>query len=219
MEYLDLYKELYHKENDRRGEIQNSLNIPIAVLTALSTVTYYFMITFDYRVETFLNFIFITIVSLTIACILISVYHLVRAFTEFTFTRSYEYTGLPYTKELYDWYEQLKEHFQVHGTDGDARTHFNEYLEKSFVEHVDHNMFVNDQKSRFIFQSKRWMVFALILTLISTVPFGYNFFNKAEKIPKMIILTPREDLKRKDSKMLLETKDTSRRTTNKIKEN
>lgn len=191
MDQLEFYMELYHKENDRKPTIQNALNIPIAILTAISTGTYYFITTFDYGVEQFLNYIFIIISSAAIVCIVLAIYHLIRAFRDFS--KGYEYTGLPYTKELFEWKKQLNEHFEKHGKgQKDADEHFKRYLLENLIEHLDHNMYVNDEKSRFIWQSKKWLVFGLVLTLINAIPFGYNFFNKQENASNIIILNEPE---------------------------
>ncbi len=186
----ELYKELYHKENERKAEIVNSLNIPIAVTTAISTGIFYFITNFDYQVEGFLNFIFVGLSSITTICVLLSIYNLIRAFSDFT--KGYEYTGIPYVQQLHNWYQELKEYYKEHGdkkkTD-EADEHLQQHLVDGFVEHIDHNMYVNDRKTKFVFQSKRWLVISLVSILITAIPFGYNFFNKADKIQKIVVLS------------------------------
>ena len=57
MDQFDFYKELYFKENERRQEVRNSLNIPIAIITALSSAAYFFITSFDYTIDFFGNYI------------------------------------------------------------------------------------------------------------------------------------------------------------------
>ena len=74
MDQFDFYKELYFKENERRQEVLNSLNIPIAIITALSSVAYFFITSFDYTIDFFLSGIFITLISITGICLLFAIY-------------------------------------------------------------------------------------------------------------------------------------------------
>ena len=176
MDNFDFYKELYHKENERRQEVLNSLNIPIAVITALSTGVYYFVTSFDYNVEQFLNLIFLVLIGISTICILIAIYYLIRAFSDFT--KGYEYTGIPYPQELYDWNNELIDYYKkIGGTDIEAKNHFTNYLTENLVKHIDHNMYINDKKHEFIYSSKRFLVIGLIFMLFTLIPYGYNYFN------------------------------------------
>ena len=183
MDNFEFYKELYHKENERRQEVLNAFNIPIVIITALTTAIYFATTGFNYSIGGLWTYFFIMLSFVSLGCLLFAIYYLIRAFIDFK--KGYEYTGLPYTKELFDWHKQLDEHYASNnGTKEDSDKYFKNYLIESLVNHVDHNMFVNDQKHRFIFQSKRLLVMGLVLTLLSLIPFGYNFFSSPEKIQK-----------------------------------
>ncbi|WP_066759363.1 hypothetical protein [Crocinitomix algicola] len=181
MNKFDFYKEFYIKENERRQEVLNSFNIPIAIITALSSATYFFITSFDYKIEVFLTAIFIGLISITIVGLLLAIYYLIRAFSDFT--KGYEYSGLPYMKELYDWNKNLEEYYEHYENDsGIADKKYEEYLIEKMVEHTEHNMYVNDKKHGFIYKSKKFLIASLVLTLITLIPFGYNYFNKSDKI-------------------------------------
>jgi len=186
MDKFDFYRELYHKENERRTEVLNSMNIPIAIISALSTALYFVITSFDYKIETFLSYIFCGLCIVATICVLFAIYYLIRAFSNFT--KGYEYQGIPYPNELYHWYNELVEHYaNNNGTVQDADNHFKDYLINNFTKHSDHNMFVNDKKYEYIYMSKKYLIAGLIITLLIMLPFGYNYFNKKETIHKIEI--------------------------------
>lgn len=188
MDHLDFYKELYHKENDRRQEVITSLNIPLAVITALSSGTYFLITSFDYTVETFLTGIFIFFMILTGISLLGAIYFLIRAFSDFS--KGYEYSGIPYVNELYNWNKELEQYYETYKEDKDLpKDLFKTYLLENLIKHTDHNMYVNDKKHGFIFRSKKFLILALVLILISLVPFGYNFFKKDREIHKIEVVS------------------------------
>ena len=181
MDQFDFYKELYFKENERRQEVLNSLNIPIAIITALSSAAYFFITSFDYTIDFFLSRIFITLISITGICLLFAIYFLIRAFSDFT--KGYEYSGIPYTKELYDWNKKLEDHFEKYKNDRSlAKEYYTEFITETLVEHTEHNMYVNDKKYGYIYHSNKFLIIALVLTLTTLIPFGYNYFKKDGKI-------------------------------------
>lgn len=179
MDYFEFYKELYHKEDERKSQITNSFNIPIALNSAISTAIFYFITNFDYSVEPYLSFTFIVLTTLNCSCIVISIYNLIHAFSDFT--KGYEYTGIAYVQQWFNWREELEEYYEENEEKKPSKKadiEFKNFLIKDFVDHIDHNMYVNDRKSQFIFKSKRWVVLALVGVLITSIPYGYNFFKK-----------------------------------------
>ncbi len=184
MKPFEFYKELYHKENERRQEVLNSLNIPIAVITAIASATYYFITTFDYETEPFLRAIFIGLISLSILSLLFAIYFLIRAFSDFT--KGYEYSGIPYVKELFDWNKDLEDYYASIGQNiKEAKKHFENFLIENMVKHIDHNMYVNDKKHGFIYKSKKFLVLSIVFSLLILIPFGYNYFQKKDKVHKV----------------------------------
>jgi hypothetical protein len=187
MDNFELYKELYHKENERRQEVYNNLNIPIAIITAITTVTYYLITNFDYSFENFLNIIFIILIILTFLGIVLSSFFLIKAFTNVK--SRVEYTGLPYAQALYDWHKELVNHFLKYGSNQQAADeYFKKFITENLVKHVDHNMYVNDRKMKNIWLSKGIIVITLLLTFLNLFPFSYNYFNKKERIEKIEVV-------------------------------
>lgn len=192
MNEKEFYKELYHKENERRLEVSNALNIPIAIISALATTLYLFVTSFDFKFNDILNYLFIGFISVTFLCLVLAIYFMIKAFSDFK--KNYEYSGIPFVQELYNWKKELLVYYDYDQkkTDDD----FDNYLTENLVKHIDHNMYVNDTKLRFIFNSKRYLVIGLILTLATSFVYGYNFFNKKDKIQKMIFVSSKDYINR-----------------------
>lgn len=184
MDKYEFYKDLYHRENDRRSEVLNAMNIPIAIISALLTALYFVITTFDYRVELFLSIVFCVSCLVSLTCILIAIYYLIRAFSNFS--KGYEYTGIPYPNELYNWHNDLVEYYNINeGNVDDANIHFKDFLVKKFTEHADHNMYVNDKKYHYIYMSKKFLIASLITILFLLMPYIYNYFSKKDVIYKI----------------------------------
>jgi len=188
MKEFDFYKELYFEENRRSREMLNSYNIPIAIITALTTVLYFFITNFNYNIEEFLSGIFILSAITTGLSILIAIFFLIKAFSNFT--KGYEYSGLSYPKELYDWKKELDNYYEQYGSEFEepqkiSQIEYEKFIIETLVEQTEENMYINDKKHSNIYLSKKFLIVGLVLTLLTLIPFGYNFFKKNEKIYKV----------------------------------
>ena len=196
MDLFEFYKELYHKENDRRQEVINALNIPLAIVTALATAVFILVTTFSYKVHWVSTSLFIIGMLAATYFLICSIFYLSHAFINMK--GNFEYTGIPYAKSLFDWHKQLdvynQQNFASHpNVDQMADEQFKEYLIKNFVDHIDHNTYVNDQKHSYIFNSKHFLIYCLISCLISLLPFGWGFFNREDEIHKVEIIKSKEE--------------------------
>lgn len=188
MDYFNFYKELYFKENERRQEVNSALNIPLAVITALSSGTYFLITSFAYKADSFLSLVFVLLMVLTGITLLISIYFLIRAFSDFS--KGYEYLGIPYVNELYNWHQELEEYCKTYELGKDHTDElFETYLLKNLVKHTDHNMYVNDKKLGYIYLSKKFLIGALVLIFISLIPFGNNFFKKDNEVHQIQVVS------------------------------
>jgi len=154
------------------------------IITGLISTDFYIGTTFDYSLERFLSISFVLLLVASSLFTLIAVYYLIRAFNNLT--SGFEYHYLPYGADLEDYYERLKEF------NGDDETKTNEdfkkYLTSKFNEQFDKNAFINDKKSGYIHQARRFIVFGLLSLTVTFVPFGYNLFNKEEQIQKIELI-------------------------------
>jgi hypothetical protein len=184
MDFNVFYRELYFKENERRQEVLNALNIPIAIITALATAIYLFITTYDYSLSVILNYFFVDFVLLSTISLILAIFYLVKAFCDFY--KGYEYKGLPYPGELHKWHNDLKSYYQQYQLNDDSDNTLENTILEKLLSCTDHNMYVNDKKHEYIYNSKKFLVGSLICSLLTFLPFGYNYFNKGETTCKII---------------------------------
>ncbi|GAB4019580.1 hypothetical protein GCM10028808_57700 [Spirosoma migulaei] len=191
MDHFEFYRELYHKENDRRQEVINSLNIPLALITALATGLYVLVTSFAYSVHWLISAVFIVFVVVTTITLMIAITYLSLAFIDIK--SRFEYKGLPYAKPLFDWHKNLDAHYNQHfagqpNVDKMADEEFKKYIINQFVESIDHNTFVNDTKHSHIFNSKKYIVYCLVSSLLTLLPFFLMYFSKEDEVHKVQIV-------------------------------
>jgi hypothetical protein len=197
MDRYEFYKELYNNEIERKNSIESSLNIPIVIITGLISTVFYIGTTFDYSLEKFLSISFVGLLVTSGLFTLIAVYYLIRAFNNLT--SGFEYHYLPYGTDLEDYYERLKEFND--GDENKTNEDFKKYLTSKFNEQFDKNAFINDKKSGYIHQARRFIVFGLLSLTVTFVPFGYNLFNKEEQIQKIELIKKDRHHNRQERKL------------------
>jgi len=195
MDFFEFYKELYFKENERRQEVIDALNIPIAIITALSTANYLFITTFDYTFNRSLSCFFIIIVFITFCLLIVSIYYLIKAFSNFQ--KGYEYKGLPYPGELNNWHDQLKIYNNTYNLPDNSDDLLKQEILDKLLLTTDHNTYVNDKKHEYIYNSKKYLV-SLVISLLTLFPFGFEYFNKKDEIYKVDILQKEFEINRND---------------------
>ena len=187
MDYLELFKEFYYKEIDRKTGVQNALNIPITFLTVLSSAILFFLTTYDFTVDGAIKILFIVLSCLVALCILVSIWFIIKGFNNFT--KGYTYSWVPFPTELLGWYKDLKDYYiKNDATSVDADDYFKDYLIKNLAKHANHNLLINDTRFRYILISKKFLIIGLILILLTMIPYGYNYYNKSDTINKVEII-------------------------------
>lgn len=212
MDQFEFYKELYNTENERRAAVNDALSIPIAIVTALVSIAFYLLTTFDYGQGGWIRGTFIGLSIVSTILIAVSVYSLIRAFSDLI--KGYEYKGVPYPQELFDWREDLVKYYTKYGNGvAQADEEYRKHLIKKFAEHADYNMRVNDRKTKHVFTAKRYMVLGLVCMALACFPFGYNYFHKAPDVHQVQVVTANSITNTKQNNERRETTTGPRTTT------
>jgi len=190
MDKLQFLIDWYNREEERKASVENSLNIPIGILTVLFAIQFYLMKDFDFescrsweKVALLIFTIGSSLSSLAAGWYIFKSYH--------NFPNEYKYGGIPYPtqlikheKELIEFYEQNAEEFDnVTGEDK-----FKEYLQGKLAEHIDKNSFNNDEKYRFLNISKRLIFLSIITIIIAFIPFLTNLLTRPTKPQQVEII-------------------------------
>lgn len=193
MNRLNFILEWYHKENDRRLLLNDSLNIPIGILTGLFALFFFIAKEFTFSKENYLTVEIIFIICLVISLILwISVvYNLFMSYNKLF--KGYEYKGIPYPTELSEQYRNLQSFVEENRNELDTETTadsiYEEQLEQMINEYLNRNINNNDTKSRHLYDAKKYLLGCIISTLICSIPFTVNFIENKnnEKVHKINI--------------------------------
>lgn len=178
MDRFEFYKELYHKENDRKTEITNSFSIPIAIITALATAFFYLLINYEFDVFPFVDGCFVFLLIITAVLIVFSCFYLIRAFN--SINRGFEYKGLPYAEELENWHSDLLTYYE--NNEVKANEDFQNGVIGHLIESIQHNTYTNDIKHSFIYKSKSFMSIGIVFISLTSIPFFINFYTKPSKV-------------------------------------
>ena len=112
MEQEAFYKDQYDKTLDRKNEINTSLSTPIGILTALIAGLYFATTNFDFADNKNLSIAFVVVGLLSVFLLGLSIYHLIRAFSDFH--NGYDYAYLNDTDVLDNYYKGLVTFYHSH---------------------------------------------------------------------------------------------------------
>src|SRR5580692_674838 len=106
---FEFYRNYYFRELDRKNEINGSLSIPIGLITALVGGLSYLITNFEYHVNFWLTIPFVLTTGAGLYFLILSVYNLIRAYTNFP--GRYEYILIADVDVIEDYHEGLKEYY------------------------------------------------------------------------------------------------------------
>ena len=131
MKNLEIYKEFYFREIDRKNELNNIINIPIIIITGIISVQFYF---YSQQIENSLK-IYLEVLSIISALsILYSIFYLLKSFGNFF--KNHSYKELNEMNSIYKYERELiKEQKKI----ADAESLFLEYLNEQFSDCASHN--------------------------------------------------------------------------------
>jgi hypothetical protein len=180
-EKLDFYRSMFEKEDLRRQEIYNAMNIPIAFFTALVSTIYFLISKFNYDTESFLKVVFMIFIVLSSTILLITLYYLLRANTNIF--GGYIYSNIPSSFDLIEYNKHLQSYYETNYNNASlGEVEFEKQLIKIHSDSADHNNYINEKRHSFIYKSKQLLVITVILIIICLIPFGYNKMNLATNL-------------------------------------
>lgn len=154
MENIELYKEFYFFEINRKHELNNAVNIPILILSTIVSIHFYL---FNQSMDC-CTFYFGKLISIiTIFGIIYSIYYLISSFSNFF--KNHSYRELADMKSVYDYEIKNK----------DNENEFNNYLKVEFADCASHNFIINKRRTEDIAKSKKGIFVSLISTFLFSI--------------------------------------------------
>ncbi len=218
VEQYAFYKDQYDKTLERKNEINSSLSTPIGILTALVAGLFYATTNFNFDDNLTLSIVFAVIGVVSIGLLSISIYRLVRAFSDLQ--NGLEYFYLNDADVLNTYYQGLITFYtaQAGAIPANiiisAQKEFEEYLTAELITNTANNQINNREKTFHRFQCHQYMIYSLISLSLLIIPFGIDFGiskgkDKVQKVKVESVLPVTLTLKYKDTIQRLNINPTS----------
>ncbi len=178
---LDLIKEHYFHEQDRRLALDSATGFPATLLAMLGGLTAYYVQLFPIPRTPWNAFFFI--------CIGFGVLFLIAAFASvvLSFAR-YRYFDLATMRDWLDHHQQLKECADIVAGDIDVDAEFEESLKVRYAEAVDRNSAGNIQRMAYLYRAKVFVALAALSLSLCAFPYLAIKSYKADTIHKVNIV-------------------------------
>lgn len=173
MKNLEIYKEFYFREIDRKNELNNIINIPILIITGIISVQFYF---YSHQIE---NHLKIYLEFLSLICLLSIIYSVIYLLKSFSnFFKNHSYKELNEMNAIYNYEKELiKEQAKI----TDAESFFLEYLNEQFSDCASHNFLINKTRTEDIAKSKKGIFISIICTILFSIIFLISIITMAKK--------------------------------------
>lgn len=199
MDKFDFYKELNLKEEDKKNQINNSLSLPIGIITGLVAGLFYFLTAFDFNLSFWDSIVFSLITLTSIFFLGASIFHLIKSYSNFH--KGYDYAYLADANDLDNYYKELKKYYETNPTLTDtSETEFKQYIFKELVKNTDLNQKNNKKKNKHRFNCEKHLITAFLFLCLNLFPFGYNYALKKDKNHSVLL-----DLNSKENRNFIDS--------------
>ena len=184
---LEYYKEQYYFELNRKGQLSNSMSIPIGFMSVIFTACAYFGLNLYNLFNHWTLWVFLALFSIALFYIFRASKHLFKAFI------GLKYGYNPPPKKLYEFE-------QKHKNDSKLDDKFFEGIKKSYINTTTINRINNNSRANHLYKTNLNTIIAIIFIIISAIPFfigkninEYNNNRKKSFIKNQIIMTTEDD--------------------------
>lgn len=185
MNRLNFYIDWFYKEADRQTSLNESLNIPIGILTVVFGLLFFMFANFSFSLEEnvtiemlFLLFLVITSV-LGVAVIL----YLFASYIGFFTGNGYKALPVPYklNKQYKELEQYIEENKQLLDKNITADSIYEEQLMEMLSDYIDYNVETNDRKMSYLYRAKQLLFVCVISVMLCAIPFSIHFYSNKEK--------------------------------------
>ncbi|MGL2967240.1 hypothetical protein [Flavobacterium sp. XGLA_31] len=191
MDKFEFIKEWFYKEEERKDSLNNSLNIPIGILTAILAGIYFLTSKYNYKNENiYLKYSFIVAIIVALVFWLFCIYYLVKSYNDFY--KGYKYNGFPSANFIDVEYENMKSYYDKYkkelGKEVTLDSLVKNNVENILIKCVENNTFNNDKKSAYLHNSKIQILNCVLALFLSSILYSVNYINhEKEEIQKVYI--------------------------------
>ena len=184
MNKIELLKEWFYKEEERKGALNDSLNIPIGILTGVLAGIYFLVSKYNYfSGSKILKLIFIILIVASILFWLACIAYLLLSYNNFY--KGYKYKSFPNARFIQTEYDTLKPYYKKYKKYLKKNITLDKLVENNIeeilIQCIDNNVFNNDRKSAYLHSSKIHILNCILLLFISSVIFSINYINNEKE--------------------------------------
>ncbi|HCY77475.1 MAG TPA: hypothetical protein DHV28_16285 [Ignavibacteriales bacterium] len=186
MSRLEFLIDWYNQENERKNSLNDSLNIPIGILTAFFVMIFFLFKEFNFsnKVNNWIIYLFVVFLILSLILWIISIFYLFKSYNNLF--KGYAYDYLPYAKELSEQYQNLEKYYEVNKNLLENNITPDILYEKQLIdmlsEYIDTHIKNNDRKSKYLHIAKQFIFGTIISIIICSVPFLFNYSKNTNEI-------------------------------------
>lgn len=163
----EFLKARYDFELDRKERLTAALTLPVGVLSVLGGAMTAMGRSFSYR-DPALTAFFLTFLVAAVVSFFLCAHRLWRAYHAQT------YVYLPLLGQLEKWEEEDREfrsYVEATGGNLEDEEDFDSWLRKRIISAADANTESNDQRSKWLHQSRIWLFAVFCLTALAGIPY------------------------------------------------
>jgi hypothetical protein len=150
---IDLYKEFYFFEINRKNELNNAINIPVLILSVIVSIHFFL---FSQKMNCSILIFGKVLAVFTFISMIYSVYFLLKSFSNFH--KLYEYREMPLMTEVYLYEKGV-----------DKKETFEMFLIEEFSECTTHNFEINKTRTEDLAKAKRGIFYGILLTFLFSI--------------------------------------------------
>lgn len=166
---LNFYKELFYKEVDRRKDFNNSIIVPITLLTGVFSIIFYLISAYKFLNWVFWDYCFIVLFTLSTIFFIICAYYTIKFYSNID--SGFKTIELPRPDEIEEYRKKL---WLFHDKVDVANEAFNTWLIEQYITATVNYQTNNDLKATHFFQFKKYFFYGLIILFLSGVLFIQN---------------------------------------------
>jgi hypothetical protein len=166
MNDLDFYKSIYDRELNRRVRLDDSVSIPIGLISLIIGLISYFYTNKEFNQIIIKNFSVIILITITLICLAISITYLIKSYNNFL--RGFDYPNISYLKEVRE-FQKVKIPEYNSKVEIEKQLVFEEKLIEKLISITDENTKINDKRSFDIYLAKTFLILSLIFMFVTTI--------------------------------------------------
>ncbi len=189
---LDLYREFYFFEWNRREQITSATNIPIALATILGGVIAFLLRTYPYKEQSHSPWetgLFTILIGAAAVSLLWGISFLIRSY------HGYNYKRIPVPGKLRDHYDEIHA-YHKEWTEADAaeaaEEAFDSYLRERLADATDRNAENNRLKAGRLHSGVKRLIASLVFAAGAIVPYLFTTIGAPDKVQRFELVTHSE---------------------------